>query len=54
MNAALPGHTASKPIAAAPALLTVDRVSLEYRTARTLGLRQVDLAQGRRRLHSAL
>ncbi len=32
MNAALPGHTASKPIAAAPALLTVDRVSLEYRT----------------------
>ncbi|QXI28701.1 ABC transporter ATP-binding protein [Pseudomonas vanderleydeniana] len=32
MNAPLPGHTASKPIATTPALLAVDRVSLEYRT----------------------
>jgi NitT/TauT family transport system ATP-binding protein len=32
MNAPLQGHTASKPIAAAQALLSVDNVSLEYRT----------------------
>jgi NitT/TauT family transport system ATP-binding protein len=32
MNASLQGHTASNPIAAALALLSVDKVSLEYRT----------------------
>ncbi|MDF9776148.1 ABC transporter ATP-binding protein [Pseudomonas baetica] len=32
MNAPLQGHTASKPITAARALLSVDNVSLEYRT----------------------
>ena len=32
MNAPLQGHTVSKPIAAAQALLSVDNVSLEYRT----------------------
>ncbi|NWA04989.1 ABC transporter ATP-binding protein [Pseudomonas gingeri] len=32
MNAPLQGHTASNPIAATPALLAVDQVSLEYRT----------------------
>ncbi|MDQ3203587.1 MAG: ABC transporter ATP-binding protein [Pseudomonadota bacterium] len=32
MNAPLPGHTVSKPIAAAQSLLSVDSVSLEYRT----------------------
>ena len=32
MNAPLQGHAASKPIAAAQALLSVDQVSLEYRT----------------------
>ena len=33
MNAHLQGHAASNPIATAPALLSVDQVSLEYRTA---------------------
>lgn len=32
MNAPLPGHAASNPIARSDALLAVDRVSLEYRT----------------------
>ena len=32
MNAPLQGHTVSKSIAAAQALLSVDNVSLEYRT----------------------
>ena len=32
MNAPLQGHTVSNPIAAAQALLSVDKVSLEYRT----------------------
>ncbi|MBK5377815.1 ABC transporter ATP-binding protein [Pseudomonas sp. TH43] len=32
MNAPLPGHAASNPIAIAQALLAVDQVSLEYRT----------------------
>ncbi|WP_426232655.1 ABC transporter ATP-binding protein [Pseudomonas sp. TWP3-2] len=32
MNAPLPGHAASDPIATAQALLAVDHVSLEYRT----------------------
>ena len=32
MNAPLPGHTVSKPNATAQALLSVDNVSLEYRT----------------------
>ena len=32
MNAPLQGHTASNPIATAAALLSVDKVSLEYRT----------------------
>ncbi|MGH8423891.1 MAG: ATP-binding cassette domain-containing protein, partial [Pseudomonas fluorescens] len=32
MNAPLQGHTVSKPIAAVQALLSVDNVSLEYRT----------------------
>lgn len=32
MNAPLQGHTVSKPAAAAQALLSVDKVSLEYRT----------------------
>lgn len=32
MNASLPRHTVSKPIAAAQSLLSVDSVSLEYRT----------------------
>ncbi|VVP48826.1 Vitamin B12 import ATP-binding protein BtuD [Pseudomonas fluorescens] len=32
MNAPVQGHTASNPIAAARALLSVDKVSLEYRT----------------------
>ena len=32
MNAPLQGHTVSKPATAAPALLSVDKVSLEYRT----------------------
>src|SRR5688572_33426741 len=32
MNAPLPGHAASSPIARSEALLSVDKVSLEYRT----------------------
>ncbi len=32
MNAPLPGHTASNPIARSQALLAVDNVNLEYRT----------------------
>ncbi len=32
MNAPLQGHTVSKPITTAQALLSVDQVSLEYRT----------------------
>ncbi len=32
MSAPLQGHTVSNPIAAAQALLSVDKVSLEYRT----------------------